>query len=95
MPGSTDAFCIYINTVLQGPTPIERNPQNLPVTYSTREAAEREIAEDCIERLQQFLASEREFGDAITVEEFVMPVSVAADGSITDEDGRVFPIEGW
>jgi hypothetical protein len=90
-----DAFCIYINTFFQGPVAIERDEHEKPVVYATRLEAEREIAEVCIERLRQFLAGERDFDDAITVEEYVVPVAVSADGSITDEDGNVFPREGW
>ena len=57
--------------------------------------AEREIASDCIERLQQFLAGERSFDDAMTVEEYVVPVTAFPDGSITDEDGAIFPNPQW
>lgn len=95
MPQSKDAFCIYINTFFQGPVPVERNEHEKPVVYATREEAEREIAEYCIQRLQQYLAGEREFDDAITVEEYVVPVTAFPDGSITDQDGNVFPNAQW
>ena len=90
-----DGFCIYIDTICQGPIPVERDGDGKPVVYPTREEAEREIAGDCIERLRQFLAGERDFSDATTVEEYVVPVSQFADGSITDEDERVFPNPNW
>lgn len=90
-----DGFCIYINTLCQGPIPVERDENGKPVVYATQEEAEREIAEDCIERLRQYLAGEREFGDAITIEEYVVPVTAFPDGSITDEDGNVFPNSRW
>ena len=92
---SSAGFCIYIDTFFQGPVPIERDENNKPVVYSTREEAEREIAGDCIERLRQFLAGERDFGDAITVEEYIVPVTAYPDGSITDEDGNIFPNPNW
>jgi hypothetical protein len=41
-------------------------------------------------RLRQFLDGERDFADAITVEEYVVPVTVHPDGTITDETGRCF-----
>jgi hemolysin-activating ACP:hemolysin acyltransferase len=90
-----NGFCIYINTLCQGPIPVERDENGKPVVYATQEEAEREIASDCIERLRQFLEGEREFGDAITVEEYVVPVTAFSDGSITDEDGNVFPSSRW
>ena len=54
------------------------------------EAAQREIADDLIERLGQFLAGERDFDDAVTVEDYILPVTVLPDGSILDENGNVF-----
>jgi hypothetical protein len=41
-------------------------------------------------RLQLFRDGEREFEDAITVEEFVVPVTVQPDGKIVDEAGNCF-----
>lgn len=96
-PGSQmrDGFCIYIDTICQGPIPIERDGDGKPVVYPTRKEAEREIASDCIERLQQFLAGERPFDDAMTLEEYVVPVTAFPDGSITDENGAIFPNPNW
>jgi hypothetical protein len=83
-------FCIYINTVCQGPVPVEHDERGYPVVYASREEAEREIATDLIERLQQFLNDEREFDDAMTVEEYVAEVDVLPDGSVIDEEGNHF-----
>jgi hypothetical protein len=63
---------------------------NLPVVYTTEIDAQREIADDLMEHLRQFLDGEREFDDAITVEDFILPVDVWPDGSISTEDGRTF-----
>lgn len=41
-------------------------------------------------RLQQFLDGEREYEDAISVEEYIVPVTLYSDGKIVDEDGRYF-----
>ena len=41
-------------------------------------------------RLEQFLSGERDFDDAMTVEEYIVAVDVLADGSITDADGNHF-----
>lgn len=95
VPSTDIGFCIYIDTVCQGPIPIERDEAGKPVVYPNRNEAEREIAEDLIERLRQFLAGERDFEDAMTVEEYIVEVTKGDDGSITDEDGNVFPRSGW
>ena len=58
---TTLGFCIYIDTLLSGPVPIERNSAGNPFIYPMRTDAEREIAEDTIERIQQFLMGESDF----------------------------------
>jgi sugar lactone lactonase YvrE len=63
--------------------------------YLTREAAERQIAEDTMERIQQYLSGERDFEDAMTVEEYVIDVDVLPDGSVVDEDGNLFGKDNW
>lgn len=63
---------------------------NLPVIYATELEAQREIADDLMERLRQFMEGEREFDDAITVEDFILPVDVWPNGSISTEDGSIF-----
>lgn len=63
---------------------------NLPVVYTTELEAQREIADNLMEHLQQFLDGEREFDDAITVEDFILPVDVWSDGSISIKDGSTF-----
>lgn len=92
---SQTAFCIYIDTICQGPTPAWHDEKGNPVVYSTRVEAEREIAEMVIERLEQFMKGEREFEDAITVEDYIVEVDVLADGSITDEAGNHFGAGNW
>ena len=83
-------FCVYIDTLCQGPVPVERGMNGYPVTYAIVEEAERSIAEDVIERLEQFLRGERDFDDAITVEEYVVPVDVTPEGVVIDTTGNVF-----
>ena len=41
-------------------------------------------------RLRQFLDGERDFDDAITVEEPIVPTTVRPDGAITEVDGNCF-----
>lgn len=83
-------FCIYIDTVCHGATPVDLDDKGNAVVYSSLNDAQRVIAEDTIERLRQFLEGERDYEDAITVEEYVVDVNVFPDGSITDAVGNVF-----
>jgi tRNA splicing ligase len=84
-----DGFCIYINTFCQGPVPVVSD-DNGCVVFATELEAQKEIVDNQMTRLQQFLDGEREFEDAIEVEEYVVPVSVHPDGKIVNEDGRCF-----
>jgi len=63
---------------------------NYPVVFETELEAQREIADNQLTRIQEFLDGEREYEDAITTEEFVLPVDVWPDGRISIEDGSVF-----
>ena len=89
-PSYRRGFCIYIDTVCQGPVPIERKEDGFPVIHDTAEEAQRSIAEDAIERLEQFMKGEREFEDAITVEEYVVLVDVTPEGAVIDAAGNCF-----
>ena len=84
-----DGFCIYINTFCQGPVPVVSD-DNGYVVFATELEAQKEIADNAMIRLRQFLDGERDFDDAITVEEYVVPVTVHPDGIITDEAGNCF-----
>ena len=85
-------FCVYINTLLQGEVPSLFEGEGKYVVFATRLEAEREIADNAMTRLQQFLDGERDFDDAITVEEYVVGVDVLIDGSIIDENGNYFGV---
>lgn len=82
-------FCIYINTFCQGPVPLVTDDDGY-VIFETKLEAQKEIVDNQMMRLQQFLDGEREYEDAIEVDEYVMPVTVHPDGVIVDEDGRRF-----
>lgn len=84
------AFCIFINTVCEGRVPAWHDEQGLPVVFPTLDAAQREIDDDVMEHLSQFLKGERDFYDATAVEDYILPVDVLPDGSILDEDGNCF-----
>lgn len=59
-----------------------------PVVFATELEAQREIADSQLIRIRQFLDGEREFDDAITTDEFVLPVVVWSDGAISTEAGQ-------
>lgn len=79
------AFCIFIETICEGRVPLVKDAQGNPFLFLTREEAERDIVESMMIRLQQCLDGEREFDDAIEVEEFIVKVSVLADGTVHEE----------
>ncbi len=89
-PSMRSAFCIYITTVCEGPVPAVRGEHNKPCVFSTEFEAQREIADNMMTRLREFMDGHRDFEDAITLEEYVVLVDVFPDGSIVDEDGNYF-----
>ncbi len=84
-----DGFCIYINTICQGPVPT-LSDENGYIVFATELEAQREIVDHQMTRLRQFLDGEREYEDAVSVDEFVVPVTVQPDGKIVDADGNCF-----
>lgn len=95
-PNLRTGFCIYIDTLCQGPVPVvsEADGKSVAegkyVVFKTELEAQKEIVDNAMICLQQFLDGERDFDDAITVEEYVVPVTVHPDGTITDETGNCF-----
>jgi hypothetical protein len=89
-PNLRTGFCIYIDTFFQGPVPTVSDGDDKYVMFETELEAQKEIADNAMIRLQQFLDGERDFDDAITVEKYVVPVTVHPDGIITDEAGNCF-----
>jgi hypothetical protein len=83
-------FCIYIDTFFQGPVPTVSDGDDNYVVFETELEAQKEIVDNQMTRLQQFLDGERDFDDAITVEEYVVPITVHPDGKIIDETGNCF-----
>jgi hypothetical protein len=92
---NTSGYCIFIDTVCEGRIPAWHDEKDMPVVYPTVEAAQREIADDVMEKLHQFLEGERDFEDAMTVEDYILPVDVLPDGSILDEDDNCFGKKDW
>ncbi|MGV3754028.1 MAG: hypothetical protein ACO1QS_01445 [Verrucomicrobiota bacterium] len=81
-------FGIFINTIAEGAVTLWRDGEGMPCFFETSKEAEVTIIEDLMTRLQECLEGEREFDDAITVEEYILPVERLADGALRDEWGR-------
>lgn len=77
---SRRGFCIFIDTFFQGPVVSCFEENERPVVFPTLVEAQREIADNMLIRLQQFIDGEREFEDAITCEEYVVEVEVLEEG---------------
>lgn len=54
------------------------------MVFDTELEAQKEIADNQITRLQQFIDGEREFDDAMQVDEYVVPVEVLANGKVRE-----------
>lgn len=91
-------YCIFIDTDFQKAVPSvtefePTDPCHAPgrfCVFATQLEAEREIADFMMTRLQQFLDGERDFDDAVTVEEYVVEVDVLPGGKIVDASGNCF-----
>lgn len=82
-------YAIFCPTVFQGSMPACYE-EDYPVVFATELEAQREIADNQLIRIQQFLDGERDFDDAITTDEFILPVAVSSNGSILAENGRQY-----
>ena len=91
-------YCIFVGTLCQGAVPNVKNggPGDAEhvCVFPTELEAQREIADYMMTRLQQFIDGERDFEDAVTVEEYVVEVDVLPDGTMVDADGNCFGADG-
>lgn len=87
---SSPRFCVFIDTVLKGKVPAIYDEKGQPCLFETLEGAQREVADNLVLRLQQFLAGQRDYDDAMTVEEYIEEVDQLSDGSFTDAFGNIF-----
>jgi hypothetical protein len=83
-------FAIFRQTICQGTMPACYDETEYPVVFPTELDAQREIADTQLTLIKQFLDGERDFHDAITTDEFVLPVDVWLDGSISTEEGWIY-----
>lgn len=89
-PELRNGFCIYIDTFCQGAVPVVSDGEGKYVVFETELKGQREIVDHQMTRPQQLLDGERDFEDAMALEEYVVPVSVHPDGVIVDEGGNLF-----
>ena len=87
---SRNGYCIYVNSLCGGPTPVVSDGEGKYVVFDTELEAQKEIADSMILRLQAFVDGDYDFDDVSSTEEYVVPVTVEPDGTIVDEDGGVF-----
>jgi hypothetical protein len=83
-------YCLLIRTVCEGVVPYERDSEGNPVIYGTLHEVQQAFIEGIIDRLEQFLAGEREFCDAMTIEEYIAEIEICPDGAVSDSDGNLF-----
>ncbi|MCF7761539.1 MAG: hypothetical protein K9M98_13655 [Cephaloticoccus sp.] len=82
-------YSIFRDYLFQGSVPA-CYANNFPFVFATELEAQHDIADTQLTRIQEFLDGERDFEDAITTDEFILPVEVWSDGCISTEDGSVF-----
>jgi len=70
--------------------PYEKDQTGSPIVYDTLQETQRVLVEGIMERLQEFLSGQREFEDAMTVEEYIAEVAVYSDGAVGNGDGDLF-----
>ncbi|MBS0633595.1 MAG: hypothetical protein JSS11_16920 [Verrucomicrobia bacterium] len=83
-------FAIFRPCIFEGAVPACYDGKNYPFVFVTELEAQREIADTQLTRIQEFLDGQRDFDDAISTDEFVVPVKVWPDGRITAENGTTF-----
>lgn len=82
-------YCIYIDTFFEGSVPsVMESPADADgervCIFGTERDAQLEIIDYLETRLQEFKDGEREFDDAIAVQEYVVEVEVLPDGKIVN-----------
>ena len=83
-------FCILMDTFFQGPIPTVSDGDDKYIVFETELEAQKEIVDYQMTRLRQFLDGERDFEDAMSVDEYVVRVTVHPDGTLADEAGHCF-----
>jgi len=86
----TKGYCIFKKGD-GGVSPVERNEQGYPRTYSTRDQAEREIARSVVERIvSHFGEADFMSENAFTVRDYIEEVEVLESGVVVDHKGNQY-----
>jgi hypothetical protein len=82
-------FCIFKQSS-EGVVPVQRDDFGFPITYSTREQAEREVATSVVSRIMQHFNQPAGTAepDILTVRDYIQEVTVSENGEIVDRDGN-------
>ena len=83
-----DGFCICIDTCFQVKKIAVTDQLNRPCIFNSERAAQAEIVENLMTRLHEFLDGERDYEDAITIDEFVERVHLKSNEIWVDENGN-------
>ena len=84
------AYCIFMDTVCEGKNPAWRNESGGFLLHPTEREAQMEIADYSMIRIRRFQQGERDFEDALTIEDFIEPVTTRDDGTFVDLDGKSY-----
>lgn len=72
--GDTSSYQIWIDTVVEGSVPSVLDGSGAPVSYPSERAAQLEIVDQMMIRLEEFISGDRDFEDAVFLEEYVRKV---------------------
>jgi hypothetical protein len=90
MVEETGGYAIFVHALAEGVVPLVRDKNSRPIVFPTEREAQLEIADNLFTRLREFIDGNREFEDAISLEEFVMRVDWRPDGALVDEGGTSY-----
>ncbi len=83
-------YCVFVDTICQGPIPAWRDQDGSPIVYPTKREAQADVVDYLMARLQAFLDGDIELEEALEVDDYVVKVRVAPDETITTPDGSQF-----
>ena len=83
-------YAIFRWYLFPGARPACYDETNHPVVFASELEAQLEIADNQLTRLRELLDGERDFDDAVTLDEFVLPVNVWPDRRVSTNDGNLF-----
>jgi len=81
---NSQGFVIFIGTIFEGSVPavtesfsndLPDSPERIRI-FATKREAQLEIVDNMMTKLQQFIDGERDFEDAVTLEEYVVEITL-------------------